>query len=116
MGFSEMMQEKARAAQKKLVLPEGDEPRTVQAAKIIIDKKIAKEVFLVGKPEAIKKTASETGTDLSGVTLVEPTASPLLAEFAEKYFELRKHKGVDQAKAKEMITDNLRWGAMMVRT
>ena len=116
MGFSEMMQEKARAAQKKLVLAEGDEPRTVQAAKIIIDKKIAKEVFLVGKPDLIKKAASETGTDLSGVTIVHPETSPLLAQFAEEYYQLRKHKGVDQAKAKEMIVDNLRWGAMMVRS
>ena len=115
MGFAEMMQEKARAAQKRLVLAEGDEPRTVQAARIIIDKKIAKEVTLVGNPEAIKKTPAETGTNLAGITLVHPEASPLLAEFTEEYYQLRKHKGVDQAKAKEMIAERLRWGAMMVR-
>ena len=115
MGFSEMMQEKARAAQKKLVLAEGDEPRTIQAARIIVDKKIAKEVTLVGKPDAIQKVAKEVKTDLAGITLADPEASALLGEFAEEYFQLRKHKGVDQAKAKEMMSERLRWGAMMVR-
>jgi phosphate acetyltransferase len=115
MGFSEMMQEKARSAQKKLVLAEGSEPRTVQAARIIVDKKIAKEVTLVGKLDAIKKTAAEVKTDLTGITLVDPASSPLLGEYAKEYYELRKHKGVDEAKAKEQITEPLRWGAMMVR-
>jgi phosphate acetyltransferase len=115
MGFAEMMQEKAARAQRKLVLAEGDEPRTVQAAKIIIDRKIAKEVTLVGKPDVIKKVAEEVKTDLSGVTIVDPEVSPLLEEFADEYYGLRKHKGVDRAKAKEMIAERLRWGAMMVR-
>ncbi|MCL1818747.1 MAG: phosphate acetyltransferase, partial [Spirochaetaceae bacterium] len=94
---------------------EGDEPRTIQAARIIVDKKIAKEVTLVGTAEAVKKAAAEVKTDLAGITLADPEASPLLAEFAEEYFQLRKNKGVDAAKAKEMITERLRWGAMMVR-
>jgi phosphate acetyltransferase len=109
------MQEKARSLQKRLVLAEGTEPRTVQAARIIMDKKIAREVILVGKIEAIKKTASASGTDLGGITLVEPAASPLLPGFAGEYHELRKHKGVDEAAARELITDQLRWGAMCVR-
>lgn len=115
MGFSEMMQEKARAAQKRLVLAEGSEPRTVQAARIIVDKKIAAEVTLVGRPEEIKRVAAEVKTDLGGITLTSPSASPLLDEYAREYYGLRKHKGVDEAKAREMITEPLRWGAMMVR-
>jgi phosphate acetyltransferase len=115
MGFVETMQEKARTLRKKLVLAEGTEPRTVQAARIIVDKKIAGEVTLVGKIDAIKKTAAELKTDLSGITLIDPAGSALLAEFSEEYYQLRKHKGVDQAKAREMMDDQLRWGAMMVR-
>ena len=115
MSFSEMMQEKARAAQKKLVLAEGSEPRTVQAARIIVDKKIAAEVTLVGAPEEIKKVAAEVKTDLAGISVTDPAASPVLDEYAREYFELRKHKGVDEAKAREMIVERLRWGAMIVR-
>jgi phosphate acetyltransferase len=110
-----MMQEKARAAQKKLVLAEGSEPRTVQAARIIVDRKIAKEVTLVGSADEIGKTAKDVKTDLAGITLVDPASSPLLDEYAKEYFELRKHKGVDEAKAREAIVEQLRWGAMMVR-
>ncbi|MDR1315235.1 MAG: phosphate acetyltransferase, partial [Spirochaetales bacterium] len=62
-----------------------------------------------------KRVAAEVKTDLGGITVTDPLSSPLLAEYAKEYFELRKHKGVDEAKAREMICEQLRWGAMMVR-
>ncbi len=115
MAFVEMMQEKARKMQKKLVLAEGTEPRTIQAARIIVDRKLAREVTLVGRATDVRKAAEAVKTDLSGITIADPSVSPLLAEYAEEYHQLRKHKGVDQAKAKEMMVDQLRWAAMMVR-
>ncbi len=115
MAFVEMMQEKARKMQRRLVLPEGTESRTIQAARIIVDRKLAKEVSLVGSAGDIRRAAEAAGTDLSGISIVDPAASPALGEYAEEYHRLRKHKGVDPAKAREMIGDPLRWGAMMVR-
>ena len=115
MSFADQMCEKARNLQKKLVLAEGTEPRTVQAARILIDKKIAKEVTLVGKTDEVKKVAASVKTDLAGITISDPWTSAQLGEFAEEFYQLRKHKGVDLAKAKEMMLDQLRWGAMMVR-
>lgn len=106
---------KAKSLQKKLVLAEGTEPRTVQAARIILDQKISKEVFLVGKKGDIQKVAETVKTDLRGITLMDPWDNPMLKEFAEEFYQLRKHKGVTPEKALEMMQDQLRWGAMMVR-
>ena len=114
-SFSDKMKEKARNRAGKLVLPEGAEPRTVKAARIIKDEKIASEVFLLGKEDEIKKTAETEGVDLSGITLVDPENSPKADTYAAEYYELRKHKGITEAEAAETIKDPLKWGAMMVR-
>ncbi len=115
MSLMDSLVAKAKSMQKRLVLAEGTEPRTVQAARIILDQKIAKEVFLVGKKGEIQKVADSVKTDLRGITLIDPWDSPLLKEFAEEFYQLRKHKGVTSEKALEMMQDQLRWGAMMVR-
>lgn len=115
MGLMETLVEKAKKMGKKLVLAEGTEPRTIQAARIILDQKIAKEVFLVGKKAEIQKMAETVKTNLQGLTLVDPWDNPLLEEYAEEFYQLRKHKGVTLEKAKELMQDQLRWGAMMVR-
>jgi phosphate acetyltransferase len=115
MNFSETMQTLARERQKKLVFPEGTEPRTLKAAEIILKEKLASNVTLVGIPEEIGRAAAEAGANLAGIEIVDPASSPLAEEFAAEYYELRKHKGMTPDKAAADILDPLRWGAMMVR-
>lgn len=115
MTFIETIQQKAISLGKALVLPEGTEPRTIQAARIILDKGIAASVSLIGIPEEIRKAAQPLGVDLDGITLENPGESPELPGFAEEYFQLRKHKGMTPEKAAGDILDPLRWGCMMVR-
>ncbi len=115
MSFVESMKEKAKIAGKKLVLPEGTEPRTIQAAKILADEKIAAEVFLIGPKDAVVKAAEAEGVKLDGITVVDPATSDLKEGYAEAFFELRKHKGISLEEAAKAMTDNLRWGAMMVK-
>jgi phosphate acetyltransferase len=115
MSFVESMKAKAKSAGKKLVLAEGTEPRTVKAAKMIVDEKIASEVFLVGNKDAISKVAGEQGVNLSGITLIDPANSDFKDKYANAFFEMRKHKGVTQDEALKSMMDNLRWGAMMVK-
>ncbi len=115
MTFPEIMIDKAISMSKKLVLPEGTEPRTVQAARIIKDKKIASEVFLVGETEDIQKVADEKDVDLTGITIIDPADSEHLGPFRDEYFELRKHKGISIEEAEKAIQAPLFWGAMMVR-
>jgi phosphate acetyltransferase len=115
MGFAELMKENAKNLQKKLVLPEGTEPRTLKAARIILDERIVSEVVLIGKKAEIESAASKESADLTGIKIINPEESEHLDSFAEEYYQLRKHKGIDKDTAKKEIVDPLKWGAMMVR-
>ena len=113
MTFAEKMKEKAIAAQKSLVLPEGLEPRTVKAARMILDQKIASSVTLIGNVDEVRANAAKIGVDLSGINIVDPLASEKRAAYANEYYELRKSKGMTPEEANELIVNELRWGAMM---
>lgn len=113
MTFAEKMKEKAIAAQKSLVLPEGLEPRTVKAARMILDQKIASSVTLIGNEDEVRANAAKLGVDLSGINIVDPLASEKRAAYANEYYELRKAKGMTPEEANELIVNELRWGAMM---
>jgi len=116
MAFIDEMRKKAKNLKRNLVLPEGTEPRTVQAARILVDEGLAGSVTLIGKPDAVEAVAAEKNVSLKGINVVNPSASSDLDEFAKAYHELRKHKGMDEATARQEILDPLKWGAMMVRT
>lgn len=116
MTFAEKMKAQAIEAGKNLVLAEGTEPRTIQAARKIVDEKIAKNVTLVGQVEAVNAAAKAVNTSLEGIIVEDPATSADRKAFAQEYYELRKHKGMTEAEAFEGIVDPLRWGAMMVRT
>lgn len=115
MTFAENMKAKAVQLQKALVLPEGTEPRTVAAARKIVDEKLACRVTLLGATEAVKKTADATGVSLDGIEVIDPATSSLRQKYATEYYALRKHKGMTEEAAYEGIADQLRYGAMMVR-
>ncbi len=114
MGFVESMKEKAVAYGNRLVLPEGTEPRTVAAARKILDARIASGVTLLGESGKVASTASSAGVSLDGVTVIDPATSPLLREFAETYCERRKAKGMTMEQALVDMAGALRFGAMMV--
>ena len=105
---------KASKVKKRIVLPEGSEPRTVQAAKLVIDRKIAVPV-LIGKKDEIFAVAKEQGVALpADIEIIEPSA-----ELAEKYVptlvELRKSKGMTEDQARAALADNVMLGTMMLK-
>ncbi len=115
MTFSEKMKSLSKEAQKTLVLPEALEPRTIKAARIIMDEGLAKGVFLVGAEAEVKAAFEKEGVSLEGITISDPATSDLKATFATEYYNLRKHKGMTEEQALIDIVDPLRWGAMLVR-
>ena len=114
MSFIERVKAQAKANPKRIVLPEGDESRTVRAAAILRDEGIAVPVLL-GVPEAIRATAAATGTDLTGVETVDPATSPDAARYAEALHEARKAKGVTAEDAARLVADPMYYGIMMVK-
>ena len=114
MNFVVEMKNKAVSAPKRLVLPEGTEPRVIRAARIITDDRIASSVTLLGKKSDVQEAARTEGIDLDGINIVSPEIDPKLGKYAEIFYELRKAKGMTAEQAKIDITDTPRWGAMMI--
>lgn len=106
--------EKACSDPKKIVFPEATEPRILAAAKKIIKYKIA-DVILVGKKDEIETAASENGLDLSDVEVHDTEKSEKFEEYAKSFFELRKHKGITEGEAREVIKKPIYFATMMVK-
>ena len=115
MSVIDKIRTKAMTDVKHIVLPEGAEPRTVQAARSITDLGVAK-VTLLGDETEIQKTAEETGTDLQKVAVVNPKTSEKLEEYTQLLYDLRKNKGMTMEQAKDLAAGNtLYYGALMVK-
>ena len=114
MGLMEKIRVKAKTDLKVIALPEGSEPRTVKAAQIIKSEGLAK-VVLIGDENEIIKVAKDNGVNIEGITLINPLTSPKLQEYADKFYELRKNKGVTQEQALETVKNTIYFATMMVK-
>ncbi len=94
----------AQEADRRIVLPEGTEPRTVQAAAICAQRGIARPVLLAGPDEA--RTVPD------GVTVLDPEA--LVEQYVGPLVELRRHKGMTEDMAREQLADTVVLGTMML--
>ena len=113
MDFIERMHEKARSLDRHIVLPEGAEPRTLRAARIITDKKIAR-ISLVGSRTQIGDAADREGVSLSGISLVDPSSDPRFDSYADMFYQMRKAKGIEPSQAAELMKDLVYFATMMV--
>lgn len=113
MNLIQSIKDKACKKTATIVLPEGTEERTVQAAAIITREKIAK-VILLGEKSQVEAIAQKTNTDLSGVTVINPTESEKFEAYAHDLYELRKNKGLSEEDAKNLAKNPLYFGALMV--
>ena len=115
MSMIDKIKTKAKTDIKRIVLPEGDEVRTVEAASILKKEGFAEPVLL-GDPAKIKAQAETLGVDISGIALEDPETSAKAGEYAAKLYELRKAKGVTEEGAAELVKDPMYYGIMMVQT
>lgn len=111
--FCYRLKEAARAAQKRIVLPEGSEPRTLQAANICAERGLARCVLLGEKKEITAATRQLGITLHRDIAIVEPQIA------AEKYvatlFEVRRHKNISMDEARNMLRSNVVVGTMMLQ-
>ena len=111
-AFRYQLIQKARAAQKRIVLPEGEEPRTVRAAVICTEKNIARCVLL-GKRENIEKVAASQGITLpEGLEIMDPDV--VRERYVAPMVELRKSKGLTPQQAQAQLEDTVVIGTMML--
>ncbi|PTW63412.1 phosphate acetyltransferase [Breoghania corrubedonensis] len=110
--FRYRMVEMARKANKRIVLPEGDEPRTLQAAAICAEKGIARCVLL-GQPEEVRASAEAIGVTLPDtIEILNP--ADLRPRYIEPMVALRKNKGLTPEQADEALRDRVVLGTMML--
>ena len=103
--FLDRMKAAAKSNKKTIVLPEGEDPRTIEAAKKIVEEDLANLVIL-GDPATI---------DVPGVTVIDPRTAERKQAYAEKFAELRAKKGVTLPEALEQMNDATYFGTMMVK-
>jgi phosphate acetyltransferase len=111
-AFLHQLTEKARLARKRIVLPEGAEPRTVQAAVICAQRGIARCVLL-GDPKEIQAVAKSQDLKLPAeIEIIDPAA--VRAKYIQPLFERRKEKGLSREMAASQLEDNVVLGTMML--
>lgn len=109
-SFLESMLARAKADKRTIVLPEGDDERTLAAAERILADDVA-DLVILGDADAI--AASPYALD--GARVIDPRASDLREGFAQTLFELRRAKGMTEEEALALTDDVLYFGVMMVK-
>ena len=104
-AFLDKMKAQAKADLKTIVLPEGEDPRTIEAAKAIVAEGIA-NIVILGDPAEI---------EVEGATVLDPKTAPKHDEYAQAFYELRKNKGVTLEQAMAQLDDATYFGTMLVK-
>jgi malate dehydrogenase (oxaloacetate-decarboxylating)(NADP+) len=106
---------KAKKEPKRIVFPEGSDPKILRACQIITDEKIAHPIIF-GTNELIKAEAEKLNIDLSYITVIDPVRNEKLEEYAQELYKLRSRKGMTLSESRVQLRGNWRlFGAMMVQ-
>src|ERR1039457_2596490 len=105
--------EKLQRHPKRVVFPEGEEPRILQAARQFYALRLGAPIVL-GDPEKIRAVADELKITLDGIRLINPAASEDLENFANRLYRVRREKGLRPAEARDAMLQPNFYGAMML--
>jgi phosphate acetyltransferase len=114
MKLVEQIIAQAKKFNKRVVLPEGTEPRTLQAASIILKEGIAR-LILLGNPGEITEEALKLGVDISGATIVDPKTDSRRNQYASIMLDMRRSKGLTEEEALKLLDDPLYFGTLMIK-
>ena len=113
MMFEYDLFERARSNRKKIVLPESDDERILRATEILLRRDVV-DIVLLGDQEEIEHKSASLGLDITGAEIICPCESPMMDEFVEAFFELRKKKGLTMEAAKDAMSHVTYFATMMV--
>jgi len=114
MSFIETIKEKAKQQLKTIVLPEGSDIRTIKAASMVLQQGYA-NLIILGNKSKIEEMAKNNNLDISKATIINPIESEKYETYVQKFYELRKAKGMTIEKARETLKDETYFGMMMVK-
>ena len=115
MELLDRIKQNARKYNKRIVLPESYEERTIKAADEAIADGLA-QIILLGDPEGIRSHAKELGLlNIERATIINPASHEKKSHYIEMMVELRRHKGMTKEEASRLIEDPLYLGVMMIK-
>ncbi|HKX13956.1 MAG TPA: phosphate acyltransferase, partial [Propionibacteriaceae bacterium] len=109
--FEYQLMERARADRRRIVLPESQDDRILEAAAVLLRRGVA-DLILLGDETTVRGRASALGLDLDEASIVSPQDPDLVEKFAAAYAEARAHKGMTLERAREVVTDISYFGTM----
>ena len=112
--FEYQLMQRARTDRQRIVLPESQDDRILEAAAILLLRGVA-DLTLLGEENSVRARASALGLDLDEATIVSPFDADLVETFAAAYAEARAHKGMTVERAREIVTDISYFGTLMVQ-
>jgi phosphate acetyltransferase len=115
MEILDRLRKRAASRMQRIVLPEGNDPRTVVAAGICARERLA-QITLLGDEQIIRDTAAREGVDLGGVELIDHRRANDFEKMVGLFHELRRAKGLTSDEARTMLADPLYYGNLMVRS
>lgn len=114
MSILDQIRQRATANPQHIVLPEGDDPRTVIAASNAARQRIAR-ITVLGPEEKVRDTVREAGVDLAGIELIDHARASDLEKMVSLLYEARRAKGMTIEEARQALRDPLYYGNLMVR-
>lgn len=115
MSFIDDIKNRAKKSIKTIILTESEDVRVLEAASKVTKEGFAK-VILIGNQDETNKLASDNNIDIAGIQIIDPVTSDKYDEYVERFYELRKAKGITMEDAKKIIKDNMYFGTMMVKS
>jgi phosphate acetyltransferase len=115
MSILEQIRQRASSSLQHIVLPEGNDPRTIAAAAACVQRHIAR-ITVLGEEAAIRETAQRSGFDLGGVEVIDHRKAPDFEKMVALFAELRRAKGMTTDEARTTLKDPLFYGNLMVRS
>ena len=114
MSFIDSIKIRAKKDIKTIVLPEGNDIRTIEAVEKVRKEQFA-DVIVLGNKDEILNMAKEHNINIDGVKIINPVEDARFEKFANEFYELRKAKGMKLEKAEEILKDETYFGMMMVK-
>jgi malate dehydrogenase (oxaloacetate-decarboxylating)(NADP+) len=112
-GIMRGLMSRAQQDPRRVVFPEGEDPKILRAAQILVDEQIAQPVLL-GRLDRVRQLADEMGIPLDGIVLEEPAASKHRDRYAQLLWQKRQRKGMSLVEANQRITRAITFGSVMV--
>jgi phosphate acetyltransferase len=111
--FEYTLLQQAKTHKQHIVLPEGEDERILRAAEILLRRDVV-DITVLGDENEIRKRISRMGLRMEMLRIVDMANSASLDDYVDTYYDLRKHKGITRAMARDMISDANYFATMMV--